>query len=267
MADVVTIMRDDDIATVLLNRPEAFNAFNMEMAEGFAADLITLAADGEVRGVIISGQGKAFCAGGDLKWALAFPQGPAAAFHVLAARFHQAILEIRRMSKPVIAAINGIAAGGGFSLALACDFRVMSDGAVLRQAYTSNGLCIDGGGSHNLPRLVGLARAMEIMAFDRPISSGQALSWGLVTKVAKDGSALEEATGMARELAAGSLHSFGWSKRLLTDSFNSSFETHIERERRGLSSCAAHPEGREGLRAFAEKRKPQFKPGSQEHMA
>jgi enoyl-CoA hydratase/carnithine racemase len=150
MADVVTILRDDDIATVLLNRPEAFNAFNMELAERFAADLITLAADREVRGVIISGQGKAFCAGGDLKWALAFPQGPAAAFHVL---------------------------------------------------------------------------------------------------------------------AAGSLHSFGWSKRLLTDSFNSSFETHIERERRGLSSCAAHPEGREGLRAFAEKRKPQFKPGSQEHMA
>jgi 2-(1,2-epoxy-1,2-dihydrophenyl)acetyl-CoA isomerase len=103
---------------------------------------------------------------------------------------------------------------------------------------------------------------MEIMAFYRPISSEQALSWGLVTKVVKDGSAQEKAATMARELAAGSLHSFGWSKRLLTDSFNSSFETHIERERRGLSSCAAHPEGREGLLAFAEKRKPQFKPGS-----
>jgi 2-(1,2-epoxy-1,2-dihydrophenyl)acetyl-CoA isomerase len=258
MADVVTIARDDDIATVLLNRPEAFNAFNMEMAECLAANLITLAADQEVRGIILSGQGKAFCAGGDLKWALAFPDGPAAAFHELAARFHQAILEIRRMPKPVIAAVNGIAAGGGFSLALACDFRVISDAAALRQAYTSNGLCIDGGGSHTLPRLVGLARAMEIMAFDRPISSEQALSWGLVTKVVSDGSVLDEAANMARELAAGSLHSFGWSKRLLTDSFNSSFETHLERERRGLSSCAAHSEGKEGLRAFAEKRKPQF---------
>ena len=162
------------------------------------------------------------------------------------------------MSKPVIAAINGIAAGGGFSLALACDFRVMAESAVLRQAYTSNGLCVDGGGSFILPRLVGLARALEIMAFDQPISSEQALSWGLVTKITQDGKALEEAMIMARELIKGSLHSFGWSKKLLTDSFNSSLETHIERERRGLSSCAAHPEGKEGLTAFAEKRKPVF---------
>jgi 2-(1,2-epoxy-1,2-dihydrophenyl)acetyl-CoA isomerase len=162
------------------------------------------------------------------------------------------------MPKPVIAAINGIAAGGGFSLALACDFRVMAESAVLRQAYTSNGLCIDGAGSFILPRLVGMARAMEIMAFDKAISSEQALSWGLVTKVVKDGGTLEEATLMARELTQISLYSFGWSKKLLTDSLNTSFETHIERERRGLSSCAAHPEGQEGLRAFAEKRKPVF---------
>jgi 2-(1,2-epoxy-1,2-dihydrophenyl)acetyl-CoA isomerase len=228
------------------------------MIESLAGHLITLSVDPDVRAVIISGDGKAFCAGGDLKWVLTFPQGPPAAFHELAARFHQAILEIRRMSKPVIAAINGIAAGGGFSLALACDFRIMTESAVLRQAYTSNGLCIDGGGSFILPRLVGMARAMEIMAFDNPISSEQALSWGLITKVVKDGSALEEATLMAQELAKNSLHSFGWSKKLLTDSFNSSFETHIERERRGLSLCAAHPEGKEGLIAFAEKRKPNF---------
>ncbi len=165
------------------------------------------------------------------------------------------------MPKPVIAAVNGITAGGGFSLALACDFRVMAKSAKLRQAYTSSGLCSDGGGTFILPRLVGLAKAMEIMAFDRPISSEQALSWGLVTKVVEDGNALEEATRMALELAGGSMNSFGWSKRLLTDSFNSSFETHIERERRGLAGCAAHPEGAEGLRAFSEKRKPLFNPG------
>lgn len=258
MAEFVTIKKDQGIATVLLTRPEAFNAFNMEMISSLAEHLISLANDHHIRGVIISGEGKAFCAGGDLKWALSFPQGPAAGFHELAARFHQAVLEIRRMPKPVIGAINGIAAGGGFSLALACDFRVMSKSAVLRQAYTSNGLCIDGGGSFILPRLVGLARAMEIMAFDRPISSEQALSWGLVTKVIAQERVLEEATHMTRELINGSLHSFGWSKRLLTDSFNSSFETHIERERRGLRCCADHPEGREGLRAFAEKRKPIF---------
>ncbi|SPF32706.1 Enoyl-CoA hydratase [Syntrophobacter sp. SbD1] len=260
MKGPVIVTKAEGIATVLLNRPEAFNAFNLDLVESFAANVITLAADGSVRGIIISGEGKAFCAGGDLKYALAFPHGPSAAFHELAARFHQAVLEIRRMPKPVIAAVNGIAAGGGFSLALACDFRVMARSAALRQAYTSSGLSIDGGGSFILPRMVGIAKAMEIMAFDRPISSEQALSWGLVTKVVEDGNALKEATGMALELAECSLNSFGWSKKLITDSFNSSFETHIERERRGLATCAAHPEGIEGLRAFSEKRKPSFNP-------
>lgn len=261
MTEPVIVKKADGIATVLLNRPEAFNSFNKDLMESFAAHVITLAADESVRGIVISGEGKAFCAGGDLKYALSFPHGPSAAFHELAARFNQAVLEIRRMPKPVIAAVNGIAAGGGFSLALDCDFRVMAKCAALRQAYTSSGLSIDGGGSFILPRLVGLARAMEIMAFDRPISSEQALSWGLVTEVVEDGNALEEATRMALELAECSLNSFGWSKKLLTDSFNSSFETHIERERRGLAGCAAHPEGIEGLRAFSEKRKPLFKPG------
>jgi 2-(1,2-epoxy-1,2-dihydrophenyl)acetyl-CoA isomerase len=258
MAEPVTLTKVDGIAAVLLNRPEVFNTFNMELVESFAAMLISLAADQEVRGVVISGEGKAFSAGGDLRYALGFPQGAAVAFHELAGRFHQAVLEIRRMPKPVIAAVDGVAAGGGFSLALACDFRVMAESAVLRQAYTSSGLCIDGGGSFALPRLVGLAKAMEIMAFDRPISAEQAMAWGLATKVVPDGTALEEATIMARELARGSLNAFGWSKKLLTDSFHTSFETHLERERRGLSTCAAHPEGLEGLRAFTEKRKPVF---------
>ncbi len=258
MSESVKVRKDNGIAVLLLNRPEAFNTFNMNLVEGFAANLISLAADHTVRGIVISGEGKAFSGGGDLKYALAFPKGPSAALHELAGRFHSAVLEIRRMPKPVIAAINGVAAGGGFSLALACDFRVMAQSAVLRQAYTSSGLCIDGGGSFTLPRLVGLARAMEIMAFDPPISAEQALGWGLATKIVPDGRALEEATNMARQLANGSLNSFGWSKKLLTDSFNTSFETHIERERRGLSSCAAHPEGMEGLKAFTEKRKPIF---------
>ena len=207
---------------------------------------------------MISGEGRAFCAGGDLKWAIDFPKGPSAAFHELAGRFHQAILEIRRMSKPVIAAVNGIAAGGGFSLALACDFRVMARSAILRQAYTSNGLCINGGGTFMLPRLVGLARALEIVAFDKPISSEQALAWGLATKVVEDGRALEESVNIARELAKRSLNSFGWAKQLLTDAFDTAFEAHIEREREGLTSCASHPDGKEGLGAFVEKRKPLF---------
>jgi 2-(1,2-epoxy-1,2-dihydrophenyl)acetyl-CoA isomerase len=105
---------------------------------------------------------------------------------------------------------------------------------------------------------VGLARALEIAAFDGPISSDQALAWGLVTKVVEDGTAAEEGVRMARQLAKGSINSFGWSKRLLTDSFDTPFEAQLERERSALESCAAHPDGKEGLSAFAEKRSPRF---------
>ncbi|MEM3593175.1 MAG: enoyl-CoA hydratase/isomerase family protein [Candidatus Jordarchaeaceae archaeon] len=259
MAELVKIRKEKDVAVVLLNRPEKFNALNHELLEKFEKHLVSLAADEEVRAVVISGEGKAFCAGGDLKGVLEYPRGIPAGFYEMAALFHQAILEIRRMRKPVIAAINGVAAGGGFSLALACDFRVMARSAVLRQAYTSSGLCIDGGCSFTLPRLVGLARALEIVAFDKPISSEQALAWGLVTKVVDDAQVLEEAIKMAHELAERSVNAFGMVKQLLTDSFNTPFETQIEREREGISSCGAHPDGREGIKAFVEKRKPVFK--------
>jgi 2-(1,2-epoxy-1,2-dihydrophenyl)acetyl-CoA isomerase len=162
------------------------------------------------------------------------------------------------MNKPVVAAINGPAAGAGFALALACDFRIMEEAAVLTQAYTSNGLSIDGGGTFTLPRIVGLARALEIVALDRPMPAKKALEWGLTTKVVENGTALKVAIDMLQELAKGSLHSFGWSKKLINESFSSSFESHIELEREGLSDCANHPDGKEGLSAFMEKRKPIF---------
>ncbi|HTS51908.1 MAG TPA: enoyl-CoA hydratase-related protein [Burkholderiales bacterium] len=258
MNDSITVTRKNGVAVLMLNRADAFNAFDLAMGESFARNLVALASERRVRGIVISGAGKAFCAGGDLKWALSWENGAATAFHELAGRFHLAITEIRRMPKPVIAAVNGVAAGGGFSLALACDFRVMAKSAALRQAYTSSGLCIDGGGTFSLPRLVGLGRALEIAAFDRPIPAEQALSWGLASKVVEDGTALEAGIEMAGELAQKSLHAFGMAKQLLTDSFDTSFETQIERERKALSACAEHPEGQEGLKAFAEKRKPKY---------
>ena len=110
-----------------------------------------------------------------------------------------------------------------------------------------------------LPRIVGLARALEIAGFDAPISSEKAFTWGLVTRVVDDGHALEEAVNMAHELSNSSLNSFGWAKQLLTDSFNTAFEAHIERERLGLCSCAEHRDGKEGIQAFVDRRKPIFK--------
>ena len=258
MSEPVLLERDKGIAKVFLNRPDAYNAFEQELLEALAEYMVALAVDERIKGIIISGKGKAFCAGGDLKYVHSYPDGPSAAFHVLSDRFHTAVTEIRRMAKPVIAAINGAAAGGGFSLALACDFRVMEESARMTQAYTSNGLCIDGGGTFMLTRLAGMARAMEIVAFDEPISAEQALAWGLVTRVVEDGKALEEALGMAKEIARGSLNSLAWAKRLLTDSFDTPFESHIEREREGICSCSAHPDGLEAIAAFVEKRKPVF---------
>jgi 2-(1,2-epoxy-1,2-dihydrophenyl)acetyl-CoA isomerase len=258
MDELIEVRQHENVVEVALNRPKAFNAFNLEMISELANVLIRLSTDSSVKGIVLTGRGKAFCAGGDLKWAVQFSEKPGSSFHRLASQLHLAVVEIRRMNKPVVAAINGPAAGAGFALALACDFRIMEESAVLTQAYTSNGLSIDGGGTFTLPRIVGFARALEIAALDRPISAKQALEWGLATRVVEDGTALKESTDMLNELAKGSLHSFGWSKKLLNESFSSSFESHIELEREGLSDCADHPDGKEGLNAFLEKRKPIF---------
>src|SRR5512139_459742 len=261
MNDPILTQRHGRIIEIILNRPEAYNALALEMMNRLREALSAAAADHSIQGVLLTGRGKAFCSGGDLKWISQQAENAGPVLYQLAPQFHLSIVEIHRMGKPVLAAINGIAAGGGFSLALACDFRVMAQSAILRQAYTSSGLSMDGGGSFALPRLVGLARAMEILAFDEPISSTKALEWGLVTKVVPDDQVLDEAIGMLEKLAKSSRHSFAWSKKLMTDSLNNTLETQLELERQGISDCAAHPDGQEGIRAFTEKRRPDFQDG------
>lgn len=258
MGDFTQLSIERNIATIQLDRPDSYNAVNLQTAQELSEQLLALSSDRAVRAIVITGAGKAFSAGGDIKRALNHPQGPAAAFHELATQVHIGIAEIRRMAKPVIAAINGVAAGGGFSLALACDFRIMARSARLRQAFTSNGLCIDAGGTFTLPRLVGFARALEIAALDEPIFAEQALEWGLVNRVVDDGEVLDAAIQMAAALAQRSLQSFAWSKRLLTNAFETSLEAQLEQERQGLVSCVSHPDGEEGMRAFMEKREPLF---------
>jgi len=248
----------EGIGVLTLDRPESFNSFHAIMIGNLGEKLIHLSSNKDILGVVLTGAGKAFCTGADLKWLRSCGMAPGVALHSLAALYHQAISEIRRMPKPVVAAVNGLAAGGGFSMALACDFRVMARSAVFRQAYTSNGLSIDGGGTYTLPRLVGLAKAMEVVAFDRPIAAEQALAWGLATEVVQDGEALHRAVAMVREIARLPLSSFQASKKLLTDSFHTPFEHQLERERELLSWCADHPNGREGVKAFVEKRKPVY---------
>jgi 2-(1,2-epoxy-1,2-dihydrophenyl)acetyl-CoA isomerase len=261
MNDPILIQQDGNILQITLNRPEAYNALNLDMMKMLGEALSAAATDNSVKGILITGQGKAFCAGGDLKWISQQSDSAGSVLYRLAPQFHLSIIEIRRMEKPIVAAINGIAAGGGFSLALACDFRLIAESATLRQAYTSSGLSIDGGGSFALPRLVGLARAMEIMAFDRPISSAQALEWGLVTKVVPKEEVVSATMAMLNDLTKTALHSFAWSKKLMNDSFNNTLETQLELERQGISDCGAHPDGQEGIKAFVEKRIPSFQRG------
>lgn len=258
MPSPILTQQHGQILEIALNRPETFNAFSLDMMVTLGDALAGAATDEAIKGVMLTGKDKAFCAGGDLKWISQQAGDAGSILHRLAPQFHIAITEIRRMAKPVVAAVNGIAAGGGFSLALACDFRVMAESAVLRQGYTSNGLSIDGGGSFVLPRLVGLARALEIAAFDEPISSVKALEWGLVTKVVPDSEVQKEALVMLEGLAKGSLHSFAWSKRLFLESFHNTLETQLELERQGISDCAGHADGQEGIKAFVEKRRPDF---------
>lgn len=258
MGTRVSLATNDKVATILLNRPEAYNALDRETVGELQTILFQASSDPDIHGVVITGAGKAFSAGGDIRGVMAHPQGPAAAFNVLAAQVHVCVTEIRRMRKPVVAAINGVAAGGGFSLALASDFRVMARSAQLKQGFTSNALCIDGGATFTLPRLVGLARALEIAAFDEPIAAEQALSWGLVTRVVDDGEAVTEAVRLVQAIAEKSLHTFGLSKQLLTNSYETALEAQLEGERQGLISAVSHPDGVEGMTAFLEKRKPQY---------
>lgn len=258
MAEPVEVTIEDRIATVTLNRPDVYNAFDRALVSFFARQMTELAADDAVSAVIVTGAGKAFCAGGNLKAIRDSPEGAKSTLHQLAAQFHAGVLEMRRMPKPVIAAVNGPAAGGGFSLALAADFRVMAQSAYLKCAYLAAGLTLDGGGTWILPRLVGLQRAMEITLFDQAISAEKAVELGLATKAVEDGRVVEEARAMAQDLMRLSRHSYAWTKRLLFESMHTSLETQLEREREGIAACGAHPDGQEGMAAFAEKRKPIF---------
>lgn len=258
MADDVRVEVAERVALLTLNRPASYNALDLGLARALAEALLALGGDPGVRALVITGAGRAFSSGGDIKRALAHPHGAAAAFYELATHVHVAVGEIRRMRKPVVAAVNGVAAGGGFSLALACDLRLMATSARLRQSFTSNALCIDAGGTFTLPRLVGLARALEIAALDESIAAEQALAWGLATRVVPDETLLDEALALARRLAERSLSAFGEVKALLTDSFDTPWEAQLERERQGLARCVAHPDGAEGLRAFVEKRAPRY---------
>lgn len=250
---------DDNVATVTLNRPDAMNALTIPMAEELVDALIRCRADAAVRAVIVKGAGRGFCAGGDVKsFAESLQADPLIAIRNLAMRLHASVAEIRRMEKPVIAQVHGVAAGAGMSLALACDLTIAAQTARFIMAYARVGLSPDGSSTFYLPRLVGPKKALEIFYAGDPIDASEAVRLQLVNRVVPDAELEKETQALARRLAEGPTLALARAKELVYMSLSESLETQLENERHFMGLSAASDDFREGVQAFMQKREPKF---------
>jgi len=246
----------DRVATVTLDRPEALNALTVSLKEELLRTCVDLAGDPTVRAIVLTGAGRAFCAGQDLRERL---QPDAAPLDVeLRERYNPLILAMRRLEKPIVGAINGIAAGAGASLAFACDVRVAAEGASFLLAFGRLGLVPDSGATWLLPRLVGAAKAAELILAGTALSAGDAERLGLVAKVVPAESVVEEAQGVARRLADLAPQALALTKRALEAAWMSSLEEQLELEAELQGIAGATGDHAEGLAAFLEKRPPRF---------
>jgi 2-(1,2-epoxy-1,2-dihydrophenyl)acetyl-CoA isomerase len=248
---------DGAIAIIRMNRPGAMNALNMQLADDFITVLDKLAAQNGLRAVVVAGNGKAFCAGGDLA-AFKASHNPAQFLTGLATRFHESIKRIRTMDAPLVAAIHGPCMGVGLSLACACDFRIAAEGAKFSVAFTGVGLSPDSSLPFFLPRIVGQAMATELAFLNPVIDAKRALELNLVSAVTA-GDVVKEATDLARKLASMPTKALGAVKRLYDSAFSDSLETHLAKEALSVGETAATADFKEGCAAFFEKRKPNFK--------
>jgi 2-(1,2-epoxy-1,2-dihydrophenyl)acetyl-CoA isomerase len=248
----------DGVAEITLNRPEAANAIDMRLCLELMQAAICCDEDAEIRSVLLTGAGQRFCAGGDLKAFAAYADELPGAMKELVVYLHAASSHFARMDAPLVVAVNGVAAGAGMSLAIAGDLVLAAESAKFVMAYTAVGLSPDASSSYFLPRLIGLRRAQELMFTNRPLSAAEALEWGLVNRVVPDAQLAVEARELARTLARGPTRAFGTVKALLNESFGGTLETQLEREARGIVAMGRSADGREGVRAFVEKRKPIF---------
>lgn len=246
------------IALITLDRAGEANTLAPALARELAGAAALCDSDSSVRAVVLTGSGRFFCAGGDVKAMAGFGDAVGARIKSLADDLHRAISTFARMDAPLVVAVNGPAAGAGMSLAAIGDLVVAAEDAHFTMAYTGVGLSPDGSSTWYLPRLIGLRRTQELMLTNRRLSAPEALEWGLVHKLAPASSTLDEAMRWAESLASGAAGSHASIKRLLLASWGNGLETQMELEGRAISACAAGPEGREGIAAFAQKRKPRF---------
>jgi len=249
----VEVGRDGGVQTIKLNRPDKLNAFTRAVHDELHAALEE-ARDPAVRVVVITGAGRGFSAGQDLG---AFGEaGDVAA--MLRATYHVNVLAIRSLEKPVIAAVNGVCAGAGLSLACACDIRLASDAAFFVPGFVGIGLIPDSGGTYFLQRLLGTARASEWMISNRRLTAAEAHAWGLVSEVVEAESFPARVAERAAELAAGPTRAIASTKRLYDDAASSTLEEQLEREAEAQAKAAQTDDFREGVTAFGEKREARF---------
>ena len=256
--ETLIVERIGRVVRITLNRPEAAHGLNLQMTRDLAHLSRICDRDPEVRAIVLTATGKFFCAGGDLKEMEAHAADPGLFVKELADTVHRANAAFARMDAPVVVAVNGVAAGAGFSLAIAGELVLAAESAKFTSAYTKAGLVPDGSMSYQLPRLVGLRRAQELMLTNRVLSSAEALEWGLVTRVVPDDQLADAALEAAQALAAGSRGAQSAVKQLLLSTFGNTIETQIELEARFIAACAGSPDGAEGREAFIAKRAPKF---------
>jgi 2-(1,2-epoxy-1,2-dihydrophenyl)acetyl-CoA isomerase len=250
------------VGHIMFNRPDAANGINLELARDFSDAIRRYQENPSVRALLLSGSGKLFCAGGDLKAFAAQPPSELPGYLREVTHFlHGAISTFAHMSSPVIAAVHGSAAGAGFSLACACDFVFAAESAKFTLAYSRAGLTPDGSATYFLPRIVGFRRALELAITNPVLTAEQARSLAIATQVVPDTQLLDRARAFAEQLAAGPTLAFGGVKRLLLDSVANNLETQMALETDWISQMARTHDGREGIEAFVGKRPPQFKGG------
>ena len=254
MADEVLTRREGAVLTVTLNRPEVYNAFNRAL-HGALGEALTEAQDPAVRCVVVTGAGKGFCAGQDLK---EFGQVSASIRDALEQTYHPNIRLVRALEKPVIAAVNGPAAGAGLSFACACDIRVASDTATFVPGFVGIGLVPDTGGTWVVHLLLGFARAFEWMCANTRLSADEALDWGLVSEVVPPASFESRVAELAAEWAARPTLAVGRTKQLFEHAFSASLEEQLALEAELQQASVATADFREGVGAFLEKRPPTF---------
>jgi 2-(1,2-epoxy-1,2-dihydrophenyl)acetyl-CoA isomerase len=257
--DPVVVADDGAVRTLTLNRPAAFNSFNLELKMALLAALDEATADPSVRALVITGAGRAFCAGQDLKEHLALvTAGDERIAETVSGFYNPLVRAVTGMRKPVIAAVNGPAAGAGAGLAFACDLRVAAASAAFSMAFAGVALSADTGASFLLPRLVGHGRASRMMLLGEKVDATEALRIGMVDQVVPDADLAGAVRGLAARLAAGPTTAFGWIKASLQHGAQADLESTLEFEDRAQAACFASADHREAVAAFVQKRSPRF---------